>query len=256
MAFLIDTHAHLYSEEFDNDRDLVIQNALSAGVSKIFLPNVDTISIPRMLALEEQYPDVCIPMMGLHPCYVKENFEAELEIMAQWLKQRSFAAIGEIGMDLYWDISFKSQQEEALAVQMAWAEKYDLPVVIHCRNSIEETLAVIKKEQRRVRGIFHCFSGNLEQAQEMVGLGFSLGIGGVVTFKNGGLDKILPAIGLQHIVFETDAPYLAPVPYRGKRNESYYLPVIALRVADLYQLPLEEVAQATTDNALAIFKSF
>lgn len=254
MALLIDTHAHLYAEEFDVDRDVVIQNALSAGVSKIFLPNVDSVSIPRMLALEQVYPEVCIPMMGLHPCYVKENFQLELETMSAWLAQRHFAAIGEIGMDLYWDISFKSQQEEALAVQLAWAEKYGLPVVIHCRSSIEETLAIIRREQRKVVGIFHCFSGSLKQAEEVVELGFSLGIGGVVTFKNGGLEKILPAIGLDHVVLETDAPYLAPIPYRGKRNESSYLTLIAMRVADLYQMSLEDVAQITTNNALAIFK--
>lgn len=254
MPVLIDTHAHLYAEEFDLDRDTIVTNSMAAGVSKIYLPNLDAASIPRLFATELAYPQVCVAMMGLHPCYVKENFEAELEVIFEWLSQRKFAAIGEIGMDLYWDNTFKTQQEQALSVQLQWAEQYQLPVVIHCRNSIRETIDLIKNEKRNINGIFHCFSGTLSEANEVIDLGFALGIGGVATFKNGGLDKILPAIDLKNIVLETDCPYLAPMPYRGKRNEPTYLPLIASRVAQWYNISEDEIAAITTQNALAIFK--
>ena len=252
----IETHAHLYSEEFDEDRVDVVARASAVGVEKIYLPNLDAGSIPRLLATEKQFPQVCVPMMGLHPCYVKENFEEELVIIEGWLKQRKFAAIGEIGMDLYWDTTFKDQQEKALQVQLQWAIRYQLPVIIHCRNSIRETIDIIKNQQQNYSGIFHCFAGTLEEANEIIALGFSLGIGGVATFKNGGLDKILPHIDLQHIVLETDCPYLAPIPYRGKRNEPVYLPLIAERVAQLTNTSLENVSKITTANAKNIFKDY
>ncbi len=251
---LIETHAHLYSEEFDEDRIQVVTNAMAVGVEKIYLPNLDAGSIPRLLATEEEFPNLCIPMMGLHPFYVKENFETELTIIEGWLEKRKFAAIGEVGMDLYWDTTFKDLQEEALKVQLQWASKYKLPVVIHCRNSTRETIDIIKDQQQNYSGIFHCFSGTLEEANEVIALGFSLGIGGVATFKNGGLDKILPHIDLQHLVLETDCPYLAPIPYRGKRNEPSYLPLIAERVAILTNTTIENVSKITTSNAKKIFK--
>jgi TatD DNase family protein len=253
-AKLIETHAHLYAEEFDADRTTVVAAAVAAGVAKIYLPNVDAASIPRLLATEQEFPSVCEAMMGLHPCYVKENFEQELAVVETWLNKRKFAAIGEIGMDFYWDLTYKNQQEEALKIQLQWAAKYALPVVIHCRNSTRETIETVKKQKQKLSGIFHCFSGTLAQAQEIIALGFAVGIGGVATFKNGGLDKILPYIDLQHLVLETDCPYLAPIPHRGKRNEPAYLPLIAKRVAELKNTTVEHIAETTTANALSIFK--
>jgi len=251
----IDTHAHIYAEEFKEDRQAMLDKAWEVGVQKIYMPNVDHTSIDEMMELELKYPQQCIPMMGLHPCYVKKDFEKELYLVEDWLNKRSFSAVGEIGIDLYWDTSFKTQQEEALRIQLALAEKHRLPIVIHCRNSFRETMDVIKSvKSNTLTGIFHCFSGNLEEAEEVISIGFKLGIGGVVTFKNGGLDKIIPSVGLEHIVLETDSPYLAPMPYRGKRNEPSYIPIIARKVADLKNIPVEEVEKITTENALKLFR--
>ncbi len=252
---LIDTHAHIYSSKFDSDRDQVISQIREAGIERIYMPNVDVETIDRMLDCEERYGDLCIPMMGLHPCDVKEDFREQLAVMEDWLEKRQFAAIGEIGTDLYWDKSTFGIQKEALEIQIGWAKDLDLPIVLHCRDSIDETIEIIEKAQNgSLRGIFHCFTGTLGQAQRIVDLGFLLGIGGVVTFKNGGLDQVIPYIGLEHLVLETDAPYLAPVPHRGKRNSPAFLPLIAERIGDLKSISKEAVALATKENALKLFK--
>ncbi len=252
----IDTHAHLYAEEFAQDRSAILAKAYDAGVQKIYMPNIDHTSIDGMMELEERYPDQCLAMMGLHPCYVKKEFEKELYLVEDWLSKRPFAAVGEIGIDLYWDTSFKAQQEEALKIQIGLAEKHALPIVIHCRNSFRETIEIIKAvKSDRLTGVFHCFSGTREEADEVVALGFKLGIGGVVTFKNGGIDKIIPELDLATIVLETDSPYLSPVPYRGKRNEPSYIPLIAQKIADLKNIPVKEVETVTTQNALQLFHS-
>lgn len=252
---LIDTHAHIYSSKFDSDRDQVISEIREAGIERIYMPNVDVETIDRMLDCEERYGDLCIPMMGLHPCDVKEDFREQLAVMEDWLEKRQFAAIGEIGTDLYWDKSTFGIQKEALEIQIGWAKDLDLPIVLHCRDSIDETIEIIEKAQNgSLKGIFHCFTGTLGQAQRIVDLGFLLGIGGVVTFKNGGLDQVIPYIGLEHLVLETDAPYLAPVPHRGKRNSPVFLPLIAERIGDLKSISKEAVALATKENALKLFK--
>ena len=252
---LIDTHAHIYSTKFDSDRDQVIAEIRAAGIERIYMPNVDVETIDRMLDCEERYGDLCIPMMGLHPCDVKEDFREQLALMEGWLVKRQFAAIGEIGTDLYWDKSTFGIQKEALEIQIDWAKNLDLPIVLHCRDSIDETIEIVEKAQNgKLRGIFHCFTGNLDQAKRIVDLGFLLGIGGVVTFKNGGLDQVIPYIGLEHLVLETDAPYLAPVPHRGKRNSPAFLPLIAERIGDLKSISKEAVALATKENALKLFK--
>lgn len=252
---LIDTHAHIYSTKFDSDRDQVIDDIKIAGVERIYMPNVDVDTIDRMLECESRYGDFCVPMMGLHPCDVKEDFEKQLFVMEDWLNKRSFAAIGEIGTDLYWDKTSFEIQKEALNIQLGWAKEKNLPVVLHCRESIDETIEIIEKAQDgTLTGIFHCFTGSLDQAKKITKLGFLLGIGGVSTYKNGGLESVIPFIGLDNLVLETDAPYLAPVPFRGKRNSPAYLPVIAQRVGDLLQLSMEEVAAATKTNALNLFK--
>ncbi len=253
----IDTHAHIYSAKFDADRDEVIQRAVENGVSKIFMPNIDTASIDAMLEAELKYPEVCIPMMGLHPCDVDGNFEKQLYVMEEWLEKRPFAGIGETGLDLYWDKTFFEHQKEALKIQIAWAKKKGLPIILHCRESMDETIEIVRElNDDRLAGIFHCFTGSLEQAKEIIEMGFLLGVGGVATFKNGGLDKVLPEIGLDHLVLETDAPYLAPVPNRGKRNSPEYIPLIAERVAELKGTSLETVADITHANAFGVFKQF
>jgi TatD DNase family protein len=251
----IDSHAHIYSKEFDADRQVLLEQCMDKGVNKIFMPNVDHESIDRMLEVEAKNPGHCIPMMGLHPCNVKKNFEKDLYEVEDWLKRRKFAAIGEMGTDLYWDKTFFPQQQEAFKIQVNFAKKYNLPIVIHCRNSFRETMDLLREIRHgSLSGIFHCFSGNAEEAKEVIEIGFYLGIGGVATFKNGGLDKILPDIDLKHIVLETDCPYLAPVPHRGKRNEPAYIPLIAERVAEIKKITVDEVAAATTANSLKIFK--
>jgi len=251
----IDTHAHIYSSKFDSDRDQIIDDIRAAGVERVFMPNVDESTIEAMLACEQKYPDLCVPMMGLHPCDVKEDFESQLTHMEAWLNKRTFAAVGEIGLDLYWDKSFFEQQKEALRIQIAWAKKFDLPIVLHCRESMDETIEIVKEAQDgSLKGIFHCFNGNLNQANQIIELGFLLGIGGVATFKNGGLDQVLPHIGLEHLVLETDAPYLAPVPFRGKRNSPAYIPIIAEKVGDYLQTSKEDVALCTKQNAYNLFR--
>lgn len=252
---LIDTHAHIYSSKFDSDRDEVIDELRKAGVERIYMPNVDEDTIDSMLDCESRYGDLCIPMMGLHPCDVRENFHQQLYVIEDWLNKRSFAAVGEIGTDLYWDKSAFDRQKEALNIQLAWAKEKDLPVILHCRESIDETIEIIERAQDgSLTGIFHCFTGSLEQAKKIVKLGFLLGIGGVSTYKNGGMEQVIPFIGLENMVLETDAPYLAPVPFRGKRNTPAYLPFIAKRVGDLLQMSSAEVAIATKTNAQRLFK--
>lgn len=252
---LIDTHCHLYVEEFNNDVNAVITRAQAQGVEQFYLPGIDSESIPAMLALEASYPGVCKAMMGLHPCYVKENYLQELNIVQHWLEQRDFPAIGEIGLDYYWDTSFKTQQQEAFETQMGWALERDLPIVIHTRNAMQETIEMVKPfAAKGLKGIFHCFSGSYESAKQIVDKGFLLGIGGVITYKNAGLPKALEQIGVAHLVLETDAPYLSPVPFRGKRNESSYLMHIAESLAMAKGITVAELASSTTANAVALFK--
>ena len=251
----IDTHTHLYSEEFNSDRTTAIIKAQQLGVSKFYLPNVDSESIEGMLALEKEFPAVCLPMMGLHPCSVKENYQHELAIVKQWLDKRRFSAIGEIGIDLYWDKTFVKEQEIVFKQQIDWALEFKYSIVIHCRNAFDEIYNILKSYSVLPKTIFHCFSGNTEQAHQIIALeNIKLGIGGVVTFKNSGLDKVVDAIDLKHFVLETDAPYLAPIPYRGKRNESAYIPLIAQKIADIKRCTIEEVATITTQNAQFIFE--
>lgn len=249
-----DTHTHLYAEEFNSDRVHIIKKAISSGVKKLYLPNIDHASIDGMLQLEKEFPNNCFPMMGLHPCSVNDAVEKELKIVKEWLDKRKFCAIGEIGIDLYWDKSFISQQKMAFTKQIDWALQYDLPMVIHCRDAFDEIFEILGSYTKLPKGIFHCFSGNLEQANKIIGLGgFKLGIGGVVTFKNAGLDKVVEQLDMKYLVLETDSPYLAPAPFRGKRNESGYLVMIAEKVAALKNLSIAEVAEITTKNAEEIF---
>lgn len=252
----IDTHTHLYDVQLTNEGETGIQRAIDVGVTKMYMPNCDSSTIDGMLDLANKWPDNCFPMMGLHPCYVKENHKQELAIVEEWLAKERFYAVGEIGLDFYWDISFKEQQYEAFEHQIDLALQYDLPIVIHSRESTQECIEVVRKKQNgKLRGIFHCFGGSLEQAEQITALGLYLGIGGVVTFKNSALPEVIRKISLNHIVLETDAPYLAPVPYRGKRNESSYIPIIAAKIAELRGIDMELVAAVTTKNAEIIFKS-
>ncbi|PHN02097.1 hydrolase TatD [Flavilitoribacter nigricans DSM 23189 = NBRC 102662] len=251
---MIDTHAHLYSKKFESDRSEMIERAVAQGVEQFYLPNIDSSSIEGMLELESTYPNRCFAMMGLHPCSVQENYEEELAIVRSWLDKRSFCAIGEIGIDLYWDKSTLPIQEKAFKTQIDWALEFDVPIVIHARESTEEILAILETiEDERLRGIFHCFTGDAGQAQRAIDLGFHLGIGGVLTFKNAGLDKTIADIDLKHLVLETDAPYLAPVPKRGKRNESAYVYFVAEKLSEIKSISLEEIAKVTTANAEKIF---
>lgn len=253
---LIDTHAHLYLPQFEDDRAEMMERAQNNGVQKIYLPNVDSETIPSMLALEAAYPGRCFAMMGLHPCSVKANVEVELTIVKEWLDKRPFVAVGEIGLDLYWDKTFFEQQQAAFKTQANWAIDLDIPIVIHSRESTEEVIAILKEIRHpKLRGIFHCFSGDATQAKEIVNLGFHLGIGGVLTFKKSNLKAAIADIPLEWLVLETDAPYLAPTPFRGKRNESAYIHQIADYLASIKQVPLQEIAAQTTKNALAIFEN-
>jgi TatD DNase family protein len=252
----IDTHAHIYLEEFKADRHDVIQRAMDAGVTRIFMPNIDHTSIDDMLETESRYPGTCIPMMGLHPCSVKKDFQRELYLVEEWLFKRKFIAVGEIGTDLYWDKSFFEQQKEAFIIQVGWAKKLGLPIAIHCRESIDETIALLEpRKDDKLRGVFHCFSGNDEQAKKVIDLGFHLGLGGVSTFKNGGLDSVVPNVDPGAIVMETDSPYLAPVPHRGKRNEPSYIPLIGEKVAFMKKVSVDELAALTTANAVRLFNA-
>ena len=251
----VDTHTHIYVKQFDDDRAEMMERALAAGVETFFLPNIDQDSIEAMLSLEEQYPNRCHAMMGLHPCSVNENVETALEIVKNQLDRRPFVAVGEIGIDLYWEKKFFAHQEMAFKQQIGWAKESDIPIVIHCRDATPEVLRILKEcKDDKLRGIFHCFGGSVAEAEQIIELGFLLGIGGVLTFKKAGLDKTLKDIGLENIVLETDSPYLAPVPFRGKRNESAYLRLVAEKLADIKQLPLAKIAQITSENALRIFQ--
>jgi TatD DNase family protein len=251
---IIDTHCHLYSAEFDTDIDAVIQRAAAEGVEQFYLPGIDSESIDAMLSLEARYPGKCISMMGLHPCYVKENYQQELDIVADWLSKRKFAAVGEIGLDYYWDKTFAAQQVLAFKTQIEWSIQYNLPIAIHTRNATQETIELVQQYvSKGVRGIFHCFGGSYETAQSIIRAGFYLGIGGVLTYKKAGLAEVLEKIDLQHMVLETDAPYLTPVPYRGKRNESSYLTYIIAKLAEVKKCSVEEIAAITTANAKKIF---
>ena len=254
---LTDTHIHLYAEEYDSDRKLLIEQALQAGVSRFLLPNIDNSSLDGMLSLCYNYPGTCHPMIGLHPCYIKEDYAAQLQLIRSALEKdrKDVVAIGEIGLDFYWDLTFKKEQEVAFREQVQWALELELPIAIHSRNSTNELIDILKDiNSPNLQGVFHCFSGNTQQAAEILNLGFYLGIGGVVTFKNSGLDKIIPELPLNRILLETDGPYLAPVPFRGKRNEPAYLKLIAEKVAALKGITLEELAKATSENASNLFK--
>ncbi|WP_340111215.1 TatD family hydrolase [Maribellus mangrovi] len=252
---LIDTHSHIYSEDFTQDRDEALQRAYDSGVKKIVLPNIDSGSIRHMLDLSDAYPHFCYPLMGLHPTSVDEDYEEELLAVEYWLEKRKFYGIGEIGIDLYWERKFKNEQINAFRHQLKLAKSKNLPVVIHVRNSFDETYKVVKEEQDgSLRGIFHCFTGSKKEAKKVVELGMFLGVGGVLTFKNSNLSDVLKKVDIKNLVLETDSPYLSPEPKRGKRNESAYLTYVAQKVADIYGLPLDEVAEITTANARKIFE--
>lgn len=248
---LIDTHAHIYLAEFQGELEDVISRAQNAGVSTIIMPAIDSSTHSSMIETAKESQN-CLSMMGLHPCSVNQDYEKELKIVEEYFSQRKFYAVGELGLDFYWDKTFTEQQYDAFHRQIEIAIKYELPIVIHSRNSIDQCIDVVRQHPLS-RGVFHCFSGDLEQAKQIMDLNFMLGIGGVATFKNGGLDKVLPHIGLSHVVLETDAPYLAPVPYRGKRNEPAYIKIVAERLATLLNISVEEVAKNTTENAKKMF---
>lgn len=252
---LIDTHTHLYLEAFDEDRDQVIEKAIAVGVERFYLPAIDSTYTARMLDLEKKYPDQIRLMMGLHPTHVKENYKEELLHVEQFLAKRNFAAVGEIGIDLYWDQSLLKQQQEAFNIQILWAKEKELPIVIHCRDAFDEVFEVLEGHKGDdLIGIFHCFTGTKEQAEKAIGLNLKLGIGGVLTFKNGKIDQFLDQISTDHIVLETDAPYLAPAPFRGKRNQSEYLVYILRKLSEIHHRTEEELAAITTQNALDVFK--
>ena len=252
---LIDTHTHLYAQEFSADVAQVVARSLDHHVSEVYMPNIDTNTIEAMLALEAQYPDYCTAMVGIHPCYIGLDFQKQLQHVETWIAKRPFAAIGEIGIDLYHNKAYQAQQEAAFATQLTWAQQYQLPVVIHCRAALEETLRILEKYQNgQLKGIFHCFSGSLQEAQRIIALGLYLGIGGVVTFKNSALEATVAAVGLDHLVLETDAPYLAPAPHRGQRNEPAHLHYIAEKVAEIKRVDVAIVAQTTTANAMNVFE--
>lgn len=253
---LIDTHIHLYSEEFEPDCDLLINKAIDSGIGKFLLPNIDSNSIPGMMDLCDRFKGHCYPMIGLHPCYVTEDYRNQLNLIKSELDKHKnrVIAIGEIGLDFYWDLKFKKEQEIAFREQVLWAHEMNLPIAIHSRNSTDEILKILNDlDLKNLKGVFHCFSGNINQADEIINLGFYFGIGGVVTFKNSGLDKIVADLPLQSILLETDGPYLAPTPFRGKRNEPSYINYIAEKVAAIKELPVDEISRITTFNATKLF---
>lgn len=254
LQMIVDTHTHLYLNDFAADINEVMQRAEHEGVEKIYLPAIDSSETGNLLALEQKYPAKCFAMMGLHPCSVKENYQEELALVYGWLKKRKFAAVGEIGLDLYWDKTFADQQYESFHQQLKWALEFDLPVSLHTREAMQQSIDVIKEYSgKNLRGIFHCFSGTLQNALDAIETGFYLGIGGVITYKNSGLAEVIKEIDLEYIVLETDAPYLTPVPFRGKRNESSYLKYIVQKIAEIKNISVEEVAEITTKNAQNIF---
>jgi TatD DNase family protein len=253
---LTDTHTHLYLPEFDNDREAVLERAFQNDVSKIFLPNIDASTVDPMLRLVEQFPDQIFPMMGLHPTSVKENFREELNQVKTWLDKKIFKGVGEVGIDLYWDSTFKNMQIEAFHEQVIYSLEYNLPLIIHIRNSFDEIFNVLDEfRDRSLCGIFHSFTGNIEQARKAIRMGFKIGINGIVTFKNSGLSNVVKEIGLENIVLETDAPYLSPVPKRGKRNESSHLIYIAEKIAEIFSADMERVAAITNGNVKQVFNS-
>jgi TatD DNase family protein len=251
---MIDTHSHLYSKEFDNDIDTIMKRAVDTGVSKIYLPAIDSEQIINMINLTEKFPQNCFLMAGLHPCSVKENYMDELAQVKSMLQQHKIYGIGETGLDFYWDKTFVKEQYEALEIQIQLALEHDLPLILHTRDALHETIEVIKKyKHTALRGIFHCFGGSLEQAKDIIKTGFYMGIGGIITYKNAGVAEVLKNVDMQHLVLETDAPYLTPVPFRGKRNESSYLKYIVEKIAEAKNISTEEVESITTINAEKIF---
>jgi TatD DNase family protein len=251
---ITDTHTHLYSEAFDNDRDEMISRAIAAGVTRFFVPAIDSTYSESMYALERKYPTHVFLMMGVHPTHIKDNYKEELDHVKQVLETRKFIAIGEIGIDLYWDKSTLKKQQEAFQIQIHLAKRYKLPIVIHCRDAFDEVFEILEEEQsENLFGVFHCFTGTLEQAHQAISHNMKLGIGGVVTFKNGKIDQFLSQIDLKHIVIETDAPYLAPVPYRGKRNESVYIVEVLKKLSSIYGQSTKNIAEITTKNSKDIF---
>ncbi len=251
---LTDTHSHIYLPEFAADRGLMLERAEKEGVVKILMPAIDSTTHDAMLETERAFPDLCASMMGLHPCSVKENFRKELQDARERLEKGGFVAVGEIGLDLYWDKSFIDQQYAAFHEQIEWALHFDLPIVIHSREAVNECIEVVAEHQKgTLRGVFHCFSGDITQAQKITGLGFYLGIGGVLTFKNAGLDKVMEHVSMEHVVLETDAPYLAPAPFRGKRNEPGYLKYVVEKLSGIKSCPKDQIARITSSNAQVLF---
>jgi len=251
---LIDTHCHIYLEEFEADRPEMLSRAENEGVTLFFMPAIDSKTHENMVLLEENYKGKCLAMMGLHPGSVKEDFAGELKAARDWFEKRNFVAVGEIGLDFYWDKTFTIQQYEAFHTQIEWALEFDIPIVIHSRNAIDECINVVKEHQEgKLKGVFHCFSGSIEQAKQIIDLGLHLGIGGVVTFKNSGLDKVMNEVDMKHVVLETDSPYLAPVPFRGKRNECSYLKYVVEKLSELKEIPKKDIEDITTKNAEELF---
>jgi TatD DNase family protein len=252
---LIDTHTHLYVKEFLEDIDMVMERANNEGVEKFYLPAIDSSENEALIRLESRYPERVFAMAGLHPCSVKENYLDELNLVEKQLSERKFAGIGETGLDFYWDTTFKDEQYKSLRKQIEWAINYKIPLILHTRNATQETIDVIKDyASPDLFGIFHCFGGTIQNAKDIISMNFSLGIGGVLTFKNSGLAEIIKEINLDHLVLETDSPYLSPSPFRGKRNESSYLKYIVQKLAEIKMMPVDEVARVTTENAEQIFK--
>ena len=248
---MIDTHAHIYLPEFDKDRPQIIDKAREAGIAKILMPAIDSSTHTAMLKSAENYPE-CIPMIGLHPCSVKENYEEELEVIDKYMRQRSFIAIGEIGLDFYWDVSFREQQFDAFHRQIKTAIENNIPIAIHSRNAINECIEMVQ-QYPGLKGVFHCFSGDVQQARQIIDCNFMLGIGGVLTFKNAGLDKVIKETGMNNVILETDAPYLAPVPFRGKRNEPAYTKIVAEMLSNITGYSIDEIEESTTANATRLF---
>jgi TatD DNase family protein len=255
MLQLIDSHAHLYLDQFDSDRADVVARAQAKGIHKIVLPNIDLDSIAGMEQMEMDFPGVCYATMGLHPCSAETNYAEVLAIMEKRLSERKYTAIGETGIDLHWDKTYFEEQKRAFRIQLQWAKDLNIPIIIHSRESTPECIAEVKAAQDgRLKGVFHCFGGGIEEAQQITDLGMHLGIGGVATYKKAGLDQVLPKIGLDRVILETDAPYLAPVPHRGKRNESAYVRIVAEQVSEILIMPLEKVGRITTANSIALFE--
>lgn len=251
----IETHAHIYSKKFSEDVTAVVERSIEAGIDKIFMPNIDLESIEGMLALEQRFPGHCYPMLGLHPCDVDKNFEKILAEMEKWWDKHTFYGVGETGIDLYWDKTYLEEQKAALKIQVDWAKEKQLPLILHCRESLDETIELLEPmADKRLTGIFHCFSGTLAQAKQIIEMGFYLGIGGTLTYKNSGVGAVIGELGPEHLVLETDSPYLAPVPFRGKRNSPEYIPYIAEKMAKFTGFSIAEVSEITNRNALKVFK--